>query len=408
MPLRNAGRWTVLGFALTWLALMGGCRWLPARRPAATLDPRQVSARPVADDSPATASALPMADPTSTARARVPLPTLPLRAISDAEALAENPPAPTPYLDAALDRAGEIEAITLSEFDEPEPRPFLPPTEPDTPDLAGQSDRPDPDSSAEDGAIELTVYAPDRTTARPPTVEAEPPTVEAEPATPEMSWRTGLDALRELARDRASSGPDPTGLWLAREQVLTRLAEAADPSGIDPEQILWQTALAILADAEPPADSEPEPTEPEPASPAEPAEPDLAVVGLCVCQRVEGFGLYEPADPTKLKKGQTITLYWEVEGLQADSDGSYFRTRLASAVEILPAEGESDADKPLWSRELGTADDICRRRRRDYFVNSRLTLPDSLPPGPYRLRLTLDDLISGRSTSQTLNLAIAP
>ncbi len=395
MPLRNVGRWAAPGFALS-LLLLGGCRWLPLRRPAATLDPRQVSAAPDLE-LVRPAPILPDAGPTTTARAHVPLPPLPLRAVSDAEALAANPAAPTPNLDAALVRAREIEAITLSEFDEPEPQPFPPPGELNVPEVAAQAPKPAP--KVRDEAVRVTVYTAGSTPPEPPAAEPAPA------ATPEVTWRTGLDALLALARDHARFEPDPAGLWAAREQVLRRLVETGDgdPSTIEPDLVLWQTLLATLAKAE-----SRETAEPVSPTPPAPEEPELAIVGLCVCRRVDGFGLYEPADPAPLKAGQTITLYWEVEGLHAESDGTYYRTRLASSVAILPAEGGSDDAKPLWTRSLGTADDTCRRRRRDYFVNGRLTLPESLPPGPFRLRLTLDDRISGQSTSQMLTLTTQP
>ena len=43
-----------------------------------------------------------------------------------------------------------------------------------------------------------------------------------------------------------------------------------------------------------------------------------------------------------------------------------------------------------------------------YFVNVRVPLPATLAPGEYRLRLTLDDLVSGRSASRELPLNVAP
>ena len=48
----------------------------------------------------------------------------------------------------------------------------------------------------------------------------------------------------------------------------------------------------------------------------------------------------------------------------------------------------------MWTHTLGTAEDACRKRRRDFFVGHRFTLPESITPGNYRLRLTEKDLVA--------------
>ena len=85
-------------------------------------------------------------------------------------------------------------------------------------------------------------------------------------------------------------------------------------------------------------------------------------------------------------------------------EGSLQRSRLASRVEIVaPGGGE-----PVWTQSLGTADDLCRHRRRDFYVNYRMTLPDGLAPGSYELRLIQDDLVAGQTTTRAMVLVIAP
>ena len=77
---------------------------------------------------------------------------------------------------------------------------------------------------------------------------------------------------------------------------------------------------------------------------------------------------------------------------------------MASSVDVVPLGEET----PLWHVTMGTAEDTCSRRRRDYYVNSRLTLPETLRPGSYQLRLTQKDELAGRTTSRTLPLIIVP
>ena len=68
-----------------------------------------------------------------------------------------------------------------------------------------------------------------------------------------------------------------------------------------------------------------------------------------------------------------------------------------------------EGDRVLWSQSLGTAEDVCRRRRRDYYVNYRLTLPDAatLPPGTYRLQIQQRDAYAGAEATGEITLTIA-
>jgi hypothetical protein len=76
---------------------------------------------------------------------------------------------------------------------------------------------------------------------------------------------------------------------------------------------------------------------------------------------------------------------------------------LAAHVEVRSAKD----GKSVWKQALGTAEDLCRRRR-DYFVNYRITLPATLPPGHFELRLTQTDLVSDRSATLSIPLTVHP
>ena len=60
----------------------------------------------------------------------------------------------------------------------------------------------------------------------------------------------------------------------------------------------------------------------------------------------------------------------------------------------------------VWSLPLGSADDLCRRRRRDFYVNYKVNVPTSVPPGPYRLRITQTDLVGQQTTDTELRVAL--
>jgi hypothetical protein len=128
----------------------------------------------------------------------------------------------------------------------------------------------------------------------------------------------------------------------------------------------------------------------------------LGISELRLCRKVFGFGSFEPLVDDRVKVGQHLLVYCELTGLQYEVRDGDFASRISSRVEVKPAAG----GPVLWKRELGDAEDVCRRRRRDYYVNYRVELPKSLGPGSYRLRLLQTDLIAGCSTSADIPLEI--
>ena len=140
-----------------------------------------------------------------------------------------------------------------------------------------------------------------------------------------------------------------------------------------------------------------------PTNPPEKPAP-LAISELRLCRRVFGFGSFEPLADESVKVGQHLLVYCELTGLQYESRDAAFVSRISSRVEVRPALGGT----VLWEQELGTAEDLCRRQRRDNYVNYRVDLPKTLGPGSYRLTLLQTDLVAGNSTKTEIPLEITP
>jgi len=140
-------------------------------------------------------------------------------------------------------------------------------------------------------------------------------------------------------------------------------------------------------------------------------EKTLAITETRFCRRVHGFGSVDPLPPGEtLKAGQKVWLYAELTGVRYDPDENGFRSRIASRLELFrtPEEGPVRAVDSVWVETTPDAEDSCRHRRRDYFVNYVIPLPKSTKPGEYVLRLSVTDLLSNRVTTSDLPLSIAP
>ena len=329
------------------VSLLCGCRGLPSQGPGPDGSSRPAPAPldPAPRVESRTSAVAPIADPP--------------REIANEEALA-----PTPMLDAALRRAEAMNHETADEIARPE-TPVVPPAAPD--EGIAEPDPP-PQASASSPVAGATP------------LDAEPPALE--------SWRAAVNRLRTLAGERAE-GADPADTWAVREKVLGGLA-AADEDGQGAG--VRKAVLSAL---------EPLPIAPQPPT----AAPETLVINdLHACRRVLGFGNIEPTEGPDCRAGRPFLLYCEVAGLRYEPDGDHFRSRLASTLDAIPEDG----GEPVWSQSLGVADDPCARRRRDYFVSYQLTLPKSLAPGNYRLRLTLKDLAAGGTATESIPIVVRP
>src|SRR5262249_56912875 len=103
-----------------------------------------------------------------------------------------------------------------------------------------------------------------------------------------------------------------------------------------------------------------------------------------------------------VKPGQRVRVYCEMVGLEYRARGNAFVSRLAAHLELRPG-----TDGPvLWELSPGTAEDLCHRPRRDYYVSYLIQFPKTLEPGPSRLRLIQTDLVGNRAASGEIPLTI--
>jgi hypothetical protein len=245
-----------------------------------------------------------------------------------------------------------------------------------------------------------------------PTPPVEPPPAKApelKPKSPEETWREGIEQLRSVARERVKEAtpdaPPGTTNWAVRERLLAWLSEPdLDPDARSAGEIAQGQAvfkgLAAVLDPSTPATFRA--AEIRGAVTALEAGAPLEIAELRLCRTVHGFGNVEPLEPSTRKPGQSVVLYSEIDGLAYEPAGPAFRSRVDGKVELI-LEGSSS---PAWTHTLPTVEDACRKRRRDYFIGHKFTLPDDLPPGTYRLRLTQKDLVADHVATQETMIAI--
>jgi len=137
---------------------------------------------------------------------------------------------------------------------------------------------------------------------------------------------------------------------------------------------------------------------------AELADPVISTIALC--RQVVTFGVYEQMVLEDFVAGRTTQtiVYCEVRNFSSEptADGRY-RTRLASRIELLTA---SDG-KSVWQLDEPKIEDVCQRRRTDFFLAQRVTLPPTLPAGEYVLKVGVEDKLSGKVGESSVPVSIA-
>ena len=127
---------------------------------------------------------------------------------------------------------------------------------------------------------------------------------------------------------------------------------------------------------------------------ADRADPTVAEIALC--QNVVTFGVYDKIAPDSFVVGRTTQaiVYSEIRNLRSEQtpDGQY-RTLLATRLEVLTEGGQS-----VWQQEEPEIQDLCRRRRSDFFIAQRITLPPTLGEGGHILKVFVEDKLSGKAS----------
>jgi hypothetical protein len=131
---------------------------------------------------------------------------------------------------------------------------------------------------------------------------------------------------------------------------------------------------------------------------------NLELRNVTFCQRISNFGNFEKYPREEFSPGQEVLLYAEVGNIHSEPipDGK-FRTSLKSTIEIFRHGSQGELIERV---DLPETVDVCRTHRRDYFHSYQYTMPTKLTLGPHLLKLTLEDQLSHRVATYTLNFMV--
>jgi hypothetical protein len=133
------------------------------------------------------------------------------------------------------------------------------------------------------------------------------------------------------------------------------------------------------------------------------ASDTLEVRGLEFCSEIEAYGEVTPFDSRRFDPGQEVILYCEVENFKTAKVDNGFETRLQGTYDLLDQDG-----RRVSSQTLPEDRQVSRNQLRDYFVAYQMYLPDTIEPGRYQLRLTMEDVNGKKYGQSTIDFQIRP
>ncbi len=248
--------------------------------------------------------------------------------------------------------------------------------------------------------------------AKPQRAEKTPPSAE-QPPSPQQQLGRLIASLEQQTQGPARSLEELQRHVTLRMLYLLagRREQALEPiPGIPaPQQQYWTNqlyALAVYLDGEAIAHSARRATEAkvhlDQAAYHLGTAGNLVVKNLAFCTAVRSFGVVREFDQKEFRPGQVVLLYAELENFSVEETPEGYRTTLRGSYHIYDARGNQVA-----SEELPMVEDLCRNRRRDFFVSYRIQLPQRIYPGRHKLQLTLEDAKSQRMATATLEFSVA-
>ncbi|MCC9604959.1 hypothetical protein LOC68_25375 [Blastopirellula sp. JC732] len=120
-------------------------------------------------------------------------------------------------------------------------------------------------------------------------------------------------------------------------------------------------------------------------------------------RNVKGFGDFTPFEKTSFTPGEELLVYLEIENLTSKEVDGQFESTWGASYEIF-----NDTGRRVDARTFPEYKDRCANRRRDLSFTYRLYLPEGIPPGRYRLELSVRDKETDKFGQASLDFEIKP
>jgi hypothetical protein len=137
---------------------------------------------------------------------------------------------------------------------------------------------------------------------------------------------------------------------------------------------------------------------------------ELTLSSVVLCSEVRAFGVYKPVDTGWFKAAREadtpVVVYCQVQNFQSKLGAeNQWQTQLKQEMTLYTESGVQvwpDKSQPQH------VEDLCRTRRHDLYVASRIAIPHTLAAGQYLLKISITDEQADRIAEATTPLVITP
>lgn len=112
----------------------------------------------------------------------------------------------------------------------------------------------------------------------------------------------------------------------------------------------------------------------------------LEVRSLAFCTDIQSYGQFKAFEGNRFKAAQQVILYCEIDNFTAKNVEGGFETHLQGSYDIYDGE-----NRKVLSQLLPADQQVSANYLRDYFIAYQMLIPQELPAGTYKLRLTMED-----------------
>ena len=112
----------------------------------------------------------------------------------------------------------------------------------------------------------------------------------------------------------------------------------------------------------------------------------LEVRALAFCTDIQSYGQFKRFEGNRFDAGQQVILYCEIDNFTAKRVDGGFETHLQGSYDIYDSE-----NRKVLSQLLPGDLQVSTNYLRDYFIAYQMLIPQELPAGTYKLRLTMED-----------------
>jgi hypothetical protein len=129
---------------------------------------------------------------------------------------------------------------------------------------------------------------------------------------------------------------------------------------------------------------------------------NLTLNNVAFCVTITNYGNWDRFKKDVFAPDQLILLYTEVENFSSElRTDQIWHAVMKSTITIRDARGEL-----VKEMAFPRNDDMCHTVRRDYYNSYEFSIPEKCTPGPHMLTLKVEDLLSGKTASQSVDFLV--